>query len=680
MTFLITYLLALFLPGRALTSVMRLSACRTTASIALSLSVLVLSLLLARTAGLGVQGFGYLLAGTWALVAAAAAMAWWLKPPIPEQDDRESVWDGTWIVPVLTLGAVAGYMLWAGPYIEVPSDAWWHIARINDRLDMVADGSIGSVRAVTDMFEKQAAYWHTIAAYFLHITGTGLEPGLQHLAMANTLLFCAGIYSFALFVFRDVVVRRWTKHWVAAATVFFFFAHFGISVFSYVRYYIFAPTVLNYIVYFAAVAYTLNYIRRGECVWWTPVVTLFLGVIAALVHMQEAVFIATMSGAMVLVEFLRVYAFRTGMVVAQGPVLPEWATHRRVVTLLAVFVITYGLLHIWAFLEVTRHNPLNHGVMADIRHYLPFLQNLYILKPNHQFYQVITVWGVLVYILFLAGVKRFAQSPFLIAGMAMPLLTVFNPVFTDFFLRFSWPEVLWRMCYMLPLPFVGAYFLVKSLAGVFRAPGGPGKGASLVAAMALLALLFPFQGTYFISPYSKIYTLAPVAAGNDHRIWRDLLRFLDNEPAARIVTDPVTGYVINGLTAHRYPGYKFYGSRTMGVDREAYSAADFRHAHGGLVVINRRDGAASETGRHGRHWPADVMQVSGHYSPAFVRFVVERPGMFKPLWEQDQVAVYRITESGEARSGREPRIPVAASSAIVPGRWGEFMFYSLERS
>lgn len=636
-------MLGMTLPGAGLSYMLKLDACRVLVSIALSLSVAVFVLLLARVAGFGTQGFGYTLLCAYLLIGVGVAMVW---RRVRGRRSSEVRLETVHAVPALVLISIASYMLWAGPYAEVPADAWWHIGRINDRLSQAALGGIGRVDDVGDLFNKSAGYWYTIAAFFLHVSGATLDNGLPLLALANTLLFCTAVYAFALFVFRDVVDDRWLRHWIAAAGVFFFVAHFGLSVFSYVRYYVYAPTILNYVVYLAAVACVLNFIRGDEGAWRFPVIAMVLVVAAAMVHKQEAGFIVAMSGAMILVESLRLYGARAGYT-GSGLMAGRGARERRVFVLLAICTTVYIAAHAWAYLTVARHNPLAHGLMADIRNYLPFLQNLYILKPTHQFYQAVTIWGVLVYILFLVRARQFLPSPYLVAGMAMPLLTVFNPVFTDLFLRFSWPEVLWRMLYMLPLPLVGGYFLVKGVEGGIRASNALVRAGSLAMAAALVVLLVPIQTTYFVSPHSKIYTLAPVSEANDHRIWADLLEFLGGEKGTIVVTDRVTGYVINGLTPHRYFGYKFYGNRAYPVDRDTYEVRDFSNKDGWMVVVNERDGASSAVGRHGGHWPAGIMRVSEYYSRTFLEFVADHPEMFDRIWARDRIAAYRILRSTE---------------------------------
>lgn len=639
MELFVVYLAAMTLPGALLVRVLDLDFHRFGFSIALSFSVFVLALALAKVAGFGAAGFGLVLVACYAMVI--AAWLWRIRRGGPGEGVGMSL-DGVYLIALGTLSCVAAYLLWAGPYTEVPSDAWWHIGRINDRLEALGDGDIGSVHRMGNLLSKQAGYWYTSVAYFLSITHTDLQSALGALSLANSLLFSVGVYSFALFVFRRLTETRAMQHAMAAGAVFFFFAHFGLSVFSYVRYYVYAPTILNYGVYLSALACALKFMETDEPRYRLPAVALVLGAVAAMVHTQEAMFIVVVTSATVVVQ--AVQTWRGGD--ALGGILARRGPRARVLVLAGIIVVAYGALHVWAYVTMDRHNPLNHNVMADIENYLPFIRNLYVLKPTYQFYQVLTVWGVLVYVMFIVRAGEFSRSPYLIAGMLLPVLTVFNPVFADLFLRFSWPEVLWRVCYALPLPLVGGYLLATEVKSIVAAPRLTRKAGALLATAALLVLLLPAQTTFFVSPFSKIYTLAPVGARNDYRMWQDLLDFLHSRRETRVVTDPVTGYVINGLTGKKYPGYKFYGFGALAVDNDSYSVNDFEFRKGWLLVINERNGAPSDVGRYGRHWRARIMEVSDEYSSAFLSFVRDNPGLFKSVWTRDRIAVYRI---GDAR-------------------------------
>lgn len=642
MDFFLLYLAAMTLPGAVLSGLFRLEACRTAASIALSLALLILFLGLGRAAGLGVAGFGYLLMAGYGAVAAGAA---WSRRRGSGLMPAGIRFEKVHLIPAATMAAVGVYAVWAGPYTEVPADAWWHIGHINDWLtNELPGGQLGSYGSLQEVFDKSSQHWHTIAAYLLHVSGMQITEALGWLWIANTLLLFVAVYSFGLLVFRDLSASRATRHAAAAAAVFFFITQFGITVFAFIRYYSFAPALPAYIVYLAALGCFIQFTRQREGGYRYLAIAAVLTVAAAAVHMQEALFVLVLSGLIVLWEYART-ARRLGPAWGMRPAAYSGDARLRIAVLLGVFVLGYVTVHLLAHVLLNRHNPLNHGVMADIHNYIPFLQNLYVLKPTFQFYQVVTVWGVLVYVLFAFSIRRFASSPYLVAGMVLPFATVFNPVFTDFFLRFSWPEVLWRLCYALPLPFVGGYLLVRFLGQATRDGRAGTRVVGLVAAVALIGLLLPINSTFVTSPHSKIYTLAPVGPANDYRLWSDLMAFLRNRESRGLITDPVTGYVARSLTGHRYPGYKFFGRDGFPVNQERYRSQDFAEREGWLVVINRRDGASSASGRYGRHWPEDVMTVSKRYSDAFMDYVANHSEHFTKLWSRNGIVVYRVAMS-----------------------------------
>ena len=634
MEFLIVYLAAMTLPGALLCRILVLRFHRFGFSIALSFSVFVLCLASARWMGLRAAGFDWWLLAWYAVILTAFLFRIRRQPASVVAG---ITFEGVYLIPVVMVAAVVCYSLWAGPYTEIPSDAWWHIGRINDRLSAFGYGDIGSAHGIRDLVSKAAGYWYTTVAYFLGTTHTGLRAGLGYLALANKLLFSIVVYSFALVVFEKVVNARAMRHFVAAAAVFFFFAHFGLSVFSYVRYYVYAPTILSYGLYLGTLLCVVKFLEGPGVDFRLPLVGAVLCLVAGAVHNQEGMFAVVMTGAILLVQFVR--AWRGGMDFSSA----DPGAKTRVYLLFTVFALAYATLHVASYVLLVRHNPLNYDLMADIQNYLPFLRNLYVLKPTYQFYQVITVWGVLVYVMFFLCRRELSEAPYLTAGMLLPVLTIFNPVYTDLFLRFSWPEVVWRICYALPLPFVGGYLLVRELRVGFRGPGTARRAGAFALAAALLVLLLPVKSTYFVSTYSKIYTLAPVGPENDYRMWNDLLVFLDSQHAGGVITDPVTGYVLNGLTDQRYHGYKFYGYGAMPVGRDSYDSMDFGYRKGWLVVVNRRDGALSDTGRYGRHWGERTMTVSRLYSTAFLDFIRDNPGMFQRVWNRDRITVYRIS-------------------------------------
>ena len=649
MLFLLIYLAVLILPGLAITYLLRIGRARICLAIGFSVALIVGLLLVGRIGAVGTSEFGYLLLIVYGGIFGVAGNEW-----------RKRGLEWTWprlqvvyVVPTISMSILVGYLVWAGPYMEVPADAWWHLGRINNLLREIGQNDMGSMDGLRNLFDRDNYYWHGVLAYLVYLVGIDLSKASSLIAVGSTTLFCFGVYSFSLRVFDAIEKSAWKRHLIAASTILFFVTQFGISVFSYIRYYVFTPGFLNYILYLSALICVLEFLeRKGRGIGLLCAGAILLAA-AAIIHLQEAIFIVVMMGVMALVMSVSFLSSnRTG-----GNKSLSLSAGKKSHILFLVLACVYGIVHLWAYWKLERQNPLAYGLLDDIRHYLPFLRNLYILKPTQQFYEVITVWGVFVYALFVLNFKRFVPSPYLVAGMVVPFFTVLNPVFTDFFLRFAGSQVFWRMCFMVPLPFVAGYLLIKGTGEAVSGKRTRDKLAGIAVVMGLIVLLLPMKNTFFISDNSKIYTLDAVDRDNSHHIWSDLLTFLKNQERSGIITDRVTGYVINGLTDHKYRGYKFYDLYASHVNRKSYKDEKFQSEDGWkrlvldrgfetkkpwLVVINRRDGAMSEVGRLSGHWPTDIMEVSKQYSDAFIEYVEGRPDIFKNIWERERIAVYSI--------------------------------------
>ena len=593
LTFMSLYLAAMFLPGALLANVLRLRTNWAGVSISLSICLLIFAIVASRMVGLGVTGFLWLLSLSYAALLLANVILYRgisLSGILPDSIDKVV------LVPLLTFVSLIAYCVWAGPYTEVPSDAWHHIGEIQDRFERATSGRIGHFDHIREAFDKYSGYSYTVTGVVLALAELPPALALSHISIANTLLFCIGVYSFSLYIFGAMGITRHTRHWMAAASVFFFVAQFGLAVFSYARYYAFSPAILNYVVYLSALACTMVFIERNNGRYRYLMVAGGLAVAAAMLHVQETVFIVIMGGTVIFVECLR----RSVLSAEDGG--EEETGNTRVWVLSGLLILAFVVVYGWALVNLSPNKTPGTRTLTDIGNVVPFLRDMPILKPGFQFYQVVTVWGTLVYLLFLFRLREFKRSSFLLAGMAIPVLTVFNPVFTDFFLRFSWPELLWRMCFMLPLPFVGAYLLVSSIRSVSVDHGIGRRAMALSIALLLLALLLPFQSTYFVSPYSKIYTVKPVDDRNSQVIWGDVLAFLYDRNSTEVITDPVSGYVVRALTEHEVDGHKFYSARNQWVSRKEFEADDFNDKDGWLIVVNHRDGRRERDGV----WPGGI--------------------------------------------------------------------------
>lgn len=547
-------------------------------------------------------------------------------------------------VAVATMAAVLAYLWLAGPYLEVPSDHWWHLGKFQKYSEIVSKGMIDSAAGWNELFKPKNEYWYLFHVLLCRITGSELTGSLNTVCILNTLLFLSGVYGFTLYIFRHDAGSTLQRNAIAAVAVLFFILHFGISVFSYVRYYALAPTMLNYVVYLGMAGLFIYWLDETSPASVVPVILFIAFPVLWAVHKQEAMFLglalASMAGVVFLRNLWRIRqpGWRQAIVSSR-----LWRERQFVISaLFAVALLIYLVVHAYAYLNFTRHTATLHGRVINIENIAPFFRNLYILDPTVDFYKVVTVWGLFIFALYLKERERFRGNTYINAMMWLPLLTIFNPVFVDFFLRFSWPEVMWRITYMLPLPFVAAYLAVH-YARSLAAPGAiMARLGNAVALLLLAVLLFPINTRFVQASEYRWPTLVPVAATNDHRLWADLLSELRSYPEMTILTDRVTGYVINGMTGHHYPGYKFYGRGALPTYEKAYTEAVFDRYGYELVVINLRDGAPSLVGKLSRHWPENVMRVTDLYSPEFMEFIRGNPRRFALQWSNDRISIYRV--------------------------------------
>jgi hypothetical protein len=625
MLYLPVYLLYLLLPGYVATRLLALRGPVFVYSFALSFALIVLTATLLRMAD---PGFGALSAAVHAETIGLLVLAWWRGTPLLNLSrvDRGLRRYG---VGIAVLAASGAYLAWAGPYLELPADAWHHLAELNQQLAVLGGDVNAGPLDLRRALQHGTPVDYAAAAFVLSVIGLKPYQALNTMGLTHALVFLGAVFSFALYLFAAKRIDARAKVMVAALSSVFFLVHFGVGVFDYVRYYSFAPAMPTFIIYLAAVALLVRIIERGAPLRREGTLLVLLIAAAAISHRQEALFIAVMAGAMLIAAvFLR--AGRWAGARAAGGAGHTWQAGGRNAWLLAAWIAGYAAIH---GLALSRLHP--NVDLGGI-----------VVLPWSQYYAVVTPWGMAVTVLFLLYWREFRDSAYLVGAMIAPLLTVFNPLFVDLFLRVSWPEVAWRLLFVLPLPFVAGYVAVD-LFRRLRAGGSRLPRVLAGAALAALALLWLPLGSLFPGPsVSRLTTLAPVDPGNDYRMWGDLWRHLRNYRDRFILTDPVTGYAANALTDNRNRGFKFYASeQRFRLDKAVYSRSDFLHMGRWLLVINKRSGRDSVNGRLSGHWPADVMDLEQYYSPELERFVADNPDLFVEVWSQDRISVYEIRAS-----------------------------------
>jgi len=562
-----------------------------------------------------------------------------------------------------TLAIVAGvviYLAWAGPYTELPTDAWDHIERFLYAQHCILSGRfermwIWDNVSLLEYISHQGWHWNVLHALLCKMSGITTTDSWLPLSIANTIVFCLAIYWFAMFLWSRHRIPRIQKMQASLWTTGFTALWLGISVFAYIRYYTFAPTILNYVIYLAVIILVLDYLRSPS--WWRHAVWLVPVLLAVMnvIHTQEAAFAFFMGLGMI--------------VVLEGQWIWSRARHgltgRRVQTLAMHmpkihFLFVGGLIIFGLLLYYSLPKPMagySDAILKPIFNSALLHQTWFIQPPAGQFFQVVTWWGVFVYVLFFLYIRQFRRQPFILAGMLMPCLVVFNPLTLAILSRWMTDlNVIYRFNYMIPLPFVAGFLAMRFLddmnkwcesfwrsgftSGMWRR--GLWAGGCL---LVLFVLLTPFEPFLGMKTNSRLFTIKPVPEGNDQRRWGDLIALVRTHPQAAILSDKYTSIMLHWLGADATAGDWWLRPASPGADRLSLLRKLDRRQDWWLV-INRRNGEFSANGYISGHWPADVlMHFESFYPEDLILFIKQHPELFKEIWSKNRIQVYDIVES-----------------------------------
>ena len=397
-----------------------------------------------------------------------------------------------WWPPLLIVLGVFVYLAWAGPYMELPSDPWQHVGRfLQAQTSCIDSGHFepinlrgGAAGELKQSLSRQGCHWYIVHALICKTSGLAIVDSVLPLTVANTIVFCLAIYWFAMFLWARQRIARCRKIQASLWAVGFTVLWLGVNIFAYVRYYALAPAILNYVVYLAAVVLMLDYFRSrswwSHALWIVPLLVMVMNVI----HTQEAAFAFFMGiGMLIVIEGQWVWGgwrrrkHRTSNIEHRTSNIEHPTPNVECRKIMEVSILPAGnmlKIHIFAVVGLGLFGLLfYYSLNKPMAGYSAFLlrplfhgewlgQKWFIQPPAEQFFQVLTCWGVFVYALFLIYAGSFRRQPFILAGMLMPLLIVFNPVTLLILSRWiSDLNAIYRFNYMIPLPFVAGFLAMR---------------------------------------------------------------------------------------------------------------------------------------------------------------------------------------------------------------------------
>ena len=529
------------------------------------------------------------------------------------------------------------YNLIMGVASDVPSDIYAHFERFQRVLADLNNEPIDEVMQSRHWLKQGYGWYYFLAAMASTTSATSIDV-IESVSVITNTLFFISLFCFSRSLFND----RTAAAIIAIMVCIFTAAHMGVNVFAFARYYTAGPTMIGFCIYFAAIRYFLD----GLANYSLPSLAKSAVIVAAYIlvgignHTQEAMFIVVMCSIMVLTLSFRYLLKRSSL---ESPSSPFQHVDRR-------FIYSSAILIVASFCAIYVYTVINsdRAAINDIRLWqtpelFGFLPSFTVVNLSHQFIQVITLWGCLVYLLFFLNYQRYKDNLFVVAGMISPLFTVLNPLFVDLFLHHESFTTLWRLSYLVTIHFVAADLFVHYWQQT-RQSQIKKRLISLTIISLLIGLLLPFKNTWQGVHYSRVPTLAKTKTENSYRHYSDLLSFLSAQEKSTIVTDPITGYLIAAMTHHQSPRRKFFrDDKYNNFSFYEYDQNTLKKFKGHLLLINKRAQVISNLGQLSGHWPADQLkQIHYYYPDALIKHVNSNPNSFEQLWTNNGISLYQI--------------------------------------
>ena len=660
MSILILNTIVFFVPGTLFRFCLGIRNVKFFWSLFLSYLFLVIHLYLFRLCGFSVELFWVLyIAEAAALIFIAVGTRIRLSkdklkiPELPRFEIRFLVGRAS-IKGLMLISILTGIYYWWGPYTEIPADIWNHLESIRFARKKIEAGV-----AVPNL-----NVWYVTQAWIWLSSATTFDEYMRWTGVFNAIVFTGGCYCASREILeranssagKSLILISSTVSTVAMLLLF------GMGIFSYFRYYLFAPGYFAYVLYLFILALLTSYeFERGSLKRSIATVgaAVAVGILVYVVHKQEALFILIATLSIVVFSFAYSSLLKTrslGIESIDGNSSLLRAMPHTYLCLVVLFSLgTAVSLLLGAAFEFDR-GAVNHRDLFDLGRVVPELSGFKVMKFSSQFSQSFGLLGALVVLgTLLPRVVQSAPTALFLPALAAVFI-VFNPIVIELFLLFSSQEVIWRFGYMAPWPILLGFLFLRSE----KLPNSLRSYARLILVSPLLGCALILSSNlppnwHFVNQWFKTTTLQRTPSKNSHEFLFDLINELGQNPQiprnSHVITDPVTGYILSSSTSHSHRRQKFHAVDFVEYNLPGYSDRTFEDFRGWLLVVNRRNGERSQTGEISGHWAFDVLNFKKYYSPSFLEFVKRytetasadnSKKRFKELWRKNDIAIYLI--------------------------------------
>lgn len=526
------------------------------------------------------------------------------------------------------------YHFLVGPYTEIPSDFWQHLARVGAELVNISDNasapSLGSLISTTG---NPIYVGHAVVAFLI---GTNPLYLAGPATLVTTGIFLATIFWFTFELLSQYRVSDRLRVAGALLAAILTFLSFGTATFSYLRYYAYFPTIFAFPLIYASVAILLKFLERPKFSCFQLLLIPIFLIAMALIHRQEALLTLILLTGIVCVRGIRSYFTNTMM----STTLKHRARLSMRFSLALLIIVT-----IYTFVSRSMNPWANTPHVLDVGQFFPPFSGVPIDNPTFRFWDTLGYFGLLVYSWFVIRWRSLLRSDFLSAGMLMPFFTNLNPVYAMLFLHFGTATTLWRTAYLMPLAIAGAVLIITSLRTSTSERTNHQRFLGYIFSLFLIISLVPWHYNDRFNRTSRIPSLLPTHETSGIGLWDDLIQQIEliqnDMPVRRILTDSVTGFVLHSATRNeikRWTDGEYFPKHHPDY-RDDFLVSDYNYS---LLVINRRNGKTTNSALYASHWRPDILDVSQVYPPDLEDFIARRDTLFKLLWKNNNIQIYLI--------------------------------------
>ena len=536
---------------------------------------------------------------------------------------------------ILVIATFAIYHYIVGPYTEIPSDFWEHLARVNIALNAVGHDQFNSpISAVAQ------SVGHIDFVHFLHakVAHTIKHPPLASISSSTlvpAVIFLGSIYLFTVSLLERSRLSSRLVILAATLSTLLTITSFGTATFSYVRYYAYFPTIFCFPIFFLCISLLLDFLGdKHTRLTRLYLIAIFL-ITMALVHAQEAMFAVIVMAGITVWRTARLYLNHTNS---------QMLLKRHF--LLSLSTISAIIIGTVVTLVLKSPSPWGHTPhVISLTGLFSSHPALPIASPTFRFWDTLGYFGVVIYIFYVLNIKYFRDNDYINVCMFSPVFTHFNPVFSLLFLHIGSSTTLWRTSYLMPLS-ITASLLIVFFIDYLSNHRKPFTKVLLWSFITLILLsLTPFSIGDKYNRTSRFSSLSAVDKTAGASLWSDLIIEISRiklvQPIRGVLTDHVTTFVLDSSVFGRIPNRNssnYFPNHNKDYETDI-KYSDFTNH---LLVVNRRDGLMTSSSAVAGHWPQKILKISNLYPEDIDLFILNNPDLFRLIWANDHIYVYQI--------------------------------------